>query len=403
MTYVSLASKAILRGDLYYFKSYTAFNARTFKSIALSLEQYNILQDALDSACSLDNLRKRLKTAELTDESSLLKVLLKEGILKTVDFQPLTSKHTSFSPQKAFQTPLPLTSSPTQIELCMTRRCNLACFHCNISAYSERSSEKLDIAFWKDFLDQCIESKVLRLTITGGEPFIRQGWDELYTYLAKLPIAVIILINATRIREDHMKIMAYEGHTVSISLDGVNPEQHDDFRRTPGAFEKTLQTMRKLSEHGVPISINTVMHSKNIHEVEKIYYIAKEVGAKTLVLVPMAAIGRRASNGSKKYFPKNRDLLKAFEKMRIRGLQELGPKLCLGSNFDEREMIEIDRTHSGATQISKRPPGFCKAGIYGMAVDQDGLAYSCLRGLQTRIHPIGDLKKQSLQEIWSAQ
>ena len=38
-----------------------------------------------------------------------------------------------------------------------------------------------------------------------------------------------------------------------------------------------------------------------------------------------------------------------------------------------------------------------------MAIDEDGLAYSCLKGLQTRICPIGDMKTQSLLEVWHSE
>ena len=400
MTFVTISKKSVLRADPHYFNSYTAFNAHTFKSVHLSSQQYKILQRIKSFPTLFEKLKQDFKT---DNNPQLFQTLIDEGILIIGEKLSYPTKLKSINYDKPFNTSVPLTSSPAQIELCITRRCNQSCFHCNISAYSEKIPEKLNIDFWKQFIDQCVEQRVLKLTVTGGEPFIRKGWDEFYEYLANAPIAVTILTNATKIRDDHMEIMARAGHTLSISLDGINSEQHDNFRRTPGSFNKTMKTMYRLNEYEIPFTVNTVIHSENFNDVEKVYDIGKKVGARVVVLCPMAAVGRGSSKASQKYFPTNGAIQMALEKMRIRGLNESGPELTLATNIEEREMLDINKTFSGVTQMSKRTPAFCKAGIYAMAVDQDGLAYSCLRGLQTRIHPIGDLKLQSLQEVWSGK
>jgi MoaA/NifB/PqqE/SkfB family radical SAM enzyme len=400
MTFVAISDDAILRADPHYFNSYTAFNKRTFKSVHLNQQQYAILEMVGKFSYTLEEVNNCFQVIHGQNNNISLNILFKEGILKITEEQPKQRQIKPVNYEKPFCTDVPITSSPTQIELCITRRCNQACFHCNISAYSQSKPEKLDIEFWKRFIDQCVEENVLKITVTGGEPFIREGWDEFYEHLVNAPIGVSILTNGTRIRDDHMEKMRYAGHTLSISLDGVNAKQHEDFRRSPGSFDQTITTMRRLHEHGVIFTINTVIHSENFNEVEKIFDIGKEVGANCIVVVPIASVGRGASKASQKYFPKNRDITEALEKARLRAFHEGGPDMML-ANVEEHEMLEIHQTFSGATQMSRRHPGFCKAGIYAMAVDEDGVAYSCLRGLQTRIHPIGDLKFQSLPEIWS--
>ena len=266
---------------------------------------------------------------------------------------------------------------------------------------SEAPPERLPISFWLGVLQQCLEAKVLKVTLTGGEPFVRHGWDELYEAFCQSRIAVSILTNGTRIRDDQMILMARAGHTLSISLDGVTAEQHDTFRRDPGSFQRTVSVMRRLHEHGVIFTLNTVVHADNVNDVERILEIGQDVGASTIVFVPITAVGRGASAPTQKYFPENATLWATMNRIRSLSFETAGPRVVI-ADFHKREQIEIGNRYSGATLTSRRAPGLCKAGVFALAIDEDGRVYSCLRGLQSRIYPIGDLTTHTLQEVWAS-
>jgi MoaA/NifB/PqqE/SkfB family radical SAM enzyme len=274
--------------------------------------------------------------------------------------------------------------------------------HCNVSASSEKRRETLSIDFWIDLLEQCERADVLKLTVTGGEPFIREGWTEFLEALSRRRLGAVILSNGSRISDHDMELMAKSSITLSISLDGTEAGQHDLFRQTAGAFASTVETMRRMRQHGVRFVISTVIHDANVETVDRIIDLGVELGAFRVIVVPMVAVGRAALKAHKGHFPKSDALEAALGRIRHRAMNSPGPEIIVG-NSDTKESVTIGDRYSGATAMSKRNPGLCKAGVYSMAVDEDGQVYSCLRGVQTKTFPIGDLKAESLNSVWTAR
>ena len=207
-------------------------------------------------------------------------------------------------------------STPTELELCLTRRCNQRCVHCNVSAVSEKREEKLDIGFWDDLLCQAVEERVLRVTLTGGEPFVRNEINDLLRSLASKPLGTIILTNGTTITDEQMDIIlsGTGSITLSISLDGTSDEQHDKFRRSPGAFERTLQVMHRLTKRGVRFVISSVIQAENVNDAEKFLDITRAVGAARLIIVPIAKVGRARSTYAQKFYPSSKSVAEALSK-----------------------------------------------------------------------------------------
>jgi MoaA/NifB/PqqE/SkfB family radical SAM enzyme len=393
----------VLRAEPSYFNSWIAFNSRIFQTIYLSHFELLLLEE-LKTASVEENDFHAIWQVVSPDGAATLESLLKFGILLYSE-EPVSnlSNVSLFSPSSLGHQALVHLSTPTELELCLTRRCNQTCVHCNVSAISQRSQEKSDTAFWLNVLDQAAECRVLRVTLTGGEPFVRSDIVTIINHLSTKPIGCIILTNAMKITDEQMVAMRNQPISLSISLDGVNAEQHDKFRRTPGAFNATLDTMKRLRKNGISFVISSVLHEYNTDSAVEFLKLAEHAGAFRLIIVPMAAVGRARSQPAKSYFPDSGRLRRALAQVRDVALKTPGLDVIIGSGDPEfRELVTIEDRHSGATAMSRRNPGLCKAGVYSMAVDADGTVYSCLRGLQERIHPIGNIKSQTLLEVWES-
>ena len=129
--------------------------------------------------------------------------------------------------------------------------------------------------------------------------------------------------------------------------------------------------------------------------------MAEKFGALAICFNVINGVGRGGSHYAQKYYPAKNDVGIVLRGLRDMAIAGRGTEVVIG-DFEEREYLHISSKITGSTQMSRRNPGLCKAGIYALAVDEDGKVYSCLRGLQTRSFPIGDAKKQSLVEIWNA-
>jgi MoaA/NifB/PqqE/SkfB family radical SAM enzyme len=392
-----LGPKIVLRAEPHYYASHIAFNARTWKTIRLSSEQYQILRALNDAPREKDAVLSSLDQAagELGFSGH---DLVDAGVVSDFTGGIFSPRPLPDAGDDVVMPGIDCMSSPSKVELCITRRCNQACYHCNVSARSTAGGDMLPTSFWLQMLDDCVASGVLNVKFTGGEPFVRDDFDEILEKAVDLPIATTLLTNGLLLNQRRIATLKAGNVGVAVSLDGINPEQHDAFRRSAGAFDRTVENLRELGEAGITLSITVTVHSANIASLRKFIDIALKVKAAMLVFVPMVAIGRGAKPSSAKYHSSAIEMKDALaEVVAWARAGHDGPEIVIG-NYEEKEVTEYQKGRA----MSKRPQGFCKAGTFALAVDEDGMVYPCLRGLQTKVHPIGNIIKSSFSEIWRA-
>jgi heme b synthase len=79
---------------------------------------------------------------------------------------------------------------------------------------------------------------------------------------------------------------------VSISLDGADAQEHDQFRKVPGAFQGALGGIELLRRAGIEYQINTTVTKHNLHQVDKMLDLAIELGAVAHHLFLLVPTGR---------------------------------------------------------------------------------------------------------------
>jgi MoaA/NifB/PqqE/SkfB family radical SAM enzyme len=157
--------------------------------------------------------------------------------------------------------------------------------------------------------------------------------------------------------------------------------------------------MKKLGDAGICFTMTVTVHSQNIGDLPAFIEIGKFVGANTIVFGPMGGVGRGATAPAKKYHSPAAVVWNALEEIIGIGKEIQGGPMLVVANYQEREVLLLQN----GKVMSRRHPGLCKAGIFALAIDEDGTVYPCLRGLQTRIHPIGSLNENSIGELWRSK
>lgn len=194
------------------------------------------------------------------------------------------------------------TSSPNVIAWELTRHCALNCKHCRGAARNEEYSEELSTEECFKVIDNiatfatptkhhCSPNTVLILT--GGEPMSRPDIFTIARYASDKGLYVVMapcghMINA----ESALKIKESGIQAISISIDGSTSEQHDEFRGTSGAFEKTMTGLRHAISAGIPFQINTTVTKLSIADLPAIYKLACDLGAKTFDIFFLVPTGR---------------------------------------------------------------------------------------------------------------
>ena len=160
-----------------------------------------------------------------------------------------------------------------------TNACNMYCDHCYRDAGC-KAEEELSTAEAKTLLEQIARAGFKIMIFSGGEPLMRPDIVELVAYAASLGLRPVFGTNGTLITlEMAQKLKAAGAMGMGISLDSMDREKHNKFRKFPGAWEGAVQGMRNCRAVGLPFQIHTTVMEWNNHELEDLTDFAVAEGA----------------------------------------------------------------------------------------------------------------------------
>jgi radical SAM protein with 4Fe4S-binding SPASM domain len=185
----------------------------------------------------------------------------------------------------------------------LTYRCNLACDHCYLDAggkpavgtenFADRSELGTEECF--KVIDDIAAFAPECLTIlTGGEPLLRRDVLEIVRHAAQRGLWVVVGTNGVRITENLARRLADAGaRGLSLSLDALDPDRHDRFRKVRGAWRNTVEGAEILHRTGLPFIVQTTAGSHNLGELEPIADFAHDrLAAKVWNLYFLVPTGR---------------------------------------------------------------------------------------------------------------
>jgi radical SAM protein with 4Fe4S-binding SPASM domain len=202
--------------------------------------------------------------------------------------------------------PQPETGSfarPYVISWNLTYRCNLACEHCYLDAggtprvgtenFADRSELGTEECFRvideiAAFAPECVT------ILTGGEPLLRRDILEIVRRASDRGLWVVVGTNGVRITENVARRLAEAGaRGLSLSLDALDADRHDQFRKVRGAWRNTVEGAGILTRAGLPFIVQTTAGSHNLGELDAIADFAHEqLGAKVWNLYFLVPTGR---------------------------------------------------------------------------------------------------------------
>ncbi|MDD4941269.1 MAG: radical SAM protein, partial [Candidatus Omnitrophica bacterium] len=162
----------------------------------------------------------------------------------------------------------------------ITDRCNLRCAMCSQWRTSHNERE-MSADQWKRFIDELASMRVRVLTITGGEPLLRDDLTEIIRYAKGRGIPVHLCTNGTLIDDRRAGLLAASGlDSVSISIDSSDPRVHNAIRGAD-CHSRAVDAVRSLRAAGprIRIGINCVISSRNVSGIECMVAFAEELGA----------------------------------------------------------------------------------------------------------------------------
>jgi SynChlorMet cassette radical SAM/SPASM protein ScmE len=161
--------------------------------------------------------------------------------------------------------------TPKSVDLAITAKCNLHCAYCAHFSSASDVAQDISTEEWLDFFKELNQAAVLEVTLAGGEPFFRPDIKELIQGIIDNRLRFSVLSNGTLIDE---KIVAFIASTkrcnyVQVSIDGSGPPTHDAIRGA-GNFNRALEGIKILREHGVPTAVRVTINKHNVFDLSEI-------------------------------------------------------------------------------------------------------------------------------------
>jgi radical SAM protein with 4Fe4S-binding SPASM domain len=179
----------------------------------------------------------------------------------------------------------------------LTRRCNLECAHCYISAGpAERASSELDTATCLRIVDELLAVNPAPLLIlSGGEPLLRDDLTVIARAAADRGATVVVGTNGTLLTDERIAALKTAGvRGVAVSVDSLRPTYHDNFRHLKGSLADTQAALGRLRAAGLDFIIQTTATKGNRAELGRLVAWAAEQRAVAFNCYFLVPTGRGA-------------------------------------------------------------------------------------------------------------
>lgn len=150
-------------------------------------------------------------------------------------------------------------------------QCNFSCEHCCITELRQPGIKPamMDPENIKNLADQADAYGLARWVITGGEPLIFENLDEMVKAIGPERFYISSDTNGWFLDDEKAKHLKEIGiDKVQISIDGVSPAVHDEFRRKIGSHERAMRAIDAAKNAGLAVIVQTVATSQRLRSKE---------------------------------------------------------------------------------------------------------------------------------------
>ena len=272
----------------------------------------------------------------------------------------------------------------------ITLECCFSCAYCGSRAGQARPNE-LSTSECLSVVDQLAKLGCRRVSLIGGEVFMREDWEEIVSALTQKGIRTAIITNGFLFHDRLLsRLKACQVESVAVSIDGTK-DLHDRYRQE-GSFDRAVTAIRALTGAGIPASVISTLNKENVETLEDLYQILSAENISAWQLQACSPMGNAALSGIDYHFDFNK-VIRFVE----RHLPEAPFLLGIADNigyFTESEgsLRGIPDGHS--------PFRGCRAGLSAIGIDSTGNVRGC-ESMYDDAFIEGNVRTRSLIDIWN--
>jgi radical SAM protein with 4Fe4S-binding SPASM domain len=221
---------------------------------------------------------------------------------------------------------------------------------------------------------------------TGGEPLLRDDFQEIYLFARRLGLKVLLFTNATLITPKLADLFSRipPQKKIEISVYGMSQQSYEAVTRTPGSFHAARRGMALMKERGIPFVVKVAVLPPNKGELDEFEAWAATIPGMDKPPGHSCFFDLRARRDSEE---KNRLINK------LRATPQEGIEII--SRDRERYLEEMRQFCTRFMKSSGDRLFSCGAG-HGACVDAYGFVQACM--LLRHPETVYDLKEGTLRE-----
>ena len=271
----------------------------------------------------------------------------------------------------------------------ITLACCFSCKYCGSMGGKARENE-LSTEECLNVAKQLHELGCRRVSMIGGEVFMRKDWKQIVSKLTGYGINVNLITNGFIFNKNLISDLREANvESVSVSIDGPK-EIHDKYRQA-GSYDRAIDALRALGEAGIPISVISTLNRENSEYLDELYEILKQFPLYAWQLQSCSPMGNAASLGVDYAYDMGKVISFAY-KNAINAPFAIGVADNVG--YFTKEEGYVRGNLSGNAYFRG-----CMAGISAIGIDSVGNVRGCESMYDEKFNE-GNLRKQSLREIW---
>ena len=270
----------------------------------------------------------------------------------------------------------------------LTLACCFNCKYCGSSGGLARADE-LNTEECLDTIQQLYELGCKRVSLIGGEVFLRPDWSVITEALIRCGIRVSIITNGFLFSDELIaKIKQIGLESVAVSLDG--PETVHDKYRQQGSFHRAEAAIHTLVENGIPASVISTLNRENVEHLEELYQMLCCWGIQIWQLQACSPMGN-AKDGIPCVFD-HAKVIRFVESHMFEAPFAMGIADNIGYYTEAEGFLRGNL--SGQALFTG-----CSAGLTAIGIDSAGNVRGC-ESMYDEDFIEGNLRQKTLREIW---
>ena len=175
-----------------------------------------------------------------------------------------------------------------ELRLIITRKCNYDCYFCHGEGVEKNAKEEFNSDDYEYLVDFCKRKYGWNtVTITGGEPLVRNDILDIVQKIKKLDVKTTIVSNGELI--DRNMSCFNEIDRLNVSIHSMNEDTYDSIIQRKNKLSKVIHNLSQLRNLNKKIDIRinmTIVRGQNddIENMKKIISLAKKVNASIKII-----------------------------------------------------------------------------------------------------------------------